>query len=237
MNRSLPALVIAVASILSILAADVSAAVVTEGRIREIVKTHIEKNMPWAPGALRIEILYLPTDQQFKGQKITWQVQGRLNEAYIGESFFNVRFYDGEVFCRQVPVRVRMEAAMDVVVSARPLPRDTVLGPDDVKVVKKWFNRAPRDILSDPEEAIGKNIAAPVRINEEITRAMLKTPRIVKKGSLVRILAESDALVISTMGLSEDNGSRGEIIRVKNLTSNKIVYAKIINEALVRVEF
>lgn len=237
MNRSFHALVIAVASILSILAADVSAAVVTEGRIREIVKTHIEKNMPWAPGALRIEIPYPPADQQFKGQKITWQVQGRLNEEYIGESFFNVRFYDGEVFCRQVPVRVRMEAAMDVVVSSRPLSRDTVLGPDDVKVVKRWFNRAPRDILSDPEEAIGKNIAASVRVNGGITRAMLKTPRIVRKGSLVRILAESDALVISTMGLSEDNGSRGEIIRVKNLTSNKIVYAKIINEALVRVEF
>lgn len=237
MNRTFHALVIAVALIGSILAADASAAVVTEGRIKDIVKQHIEKNMSWDPAALRIEFPFKPADQQFKGNRITWQVRGRLNEEYIGESVFNVRFYDGEIFCREVPVRVKMEVAMDVVVGAKPLSRDTVLSADDLRVVKRWFNRAPQNILTDPEEAIGKNLVASVRLNGEITKMMLKTPRIVRRGSLVKILVESDALVISTMGMSEDNGSRGEIIRVKNLSSNKIVYAKVIDQALVRVDF
>lgn len=126
---------------------------------------------------------------------------------------------------------------MDVLVSARSLSRNTVLGPDDVKVVKKWFNRVPRDILTDPEEAIGKNLAASVRMNGEITKQMLKTPRLVRKGSLVKILVENDALAISTVGLSEDNGSRGEIIRVRNLTSNKVIFGKVVDPSLVKVDF
>jgi flagella basal body P-ring formation protein FlgA len=50
-------------------------------------------------------------------------------------------------------------------------------------------------------------------------------------------MAENGSLLVTTIGLSEDNGGQGDIIKVKNLTSNKIVYAKVIDQALVRVDF
>jgi flagella basal body P-ring formation protein FlgA len=68
-------------------------------------------------------------------------------------------------------------------------------------------------------------------------QAMLKSAQMVRKGSIVKIMAENGSLLVTTIGLSEDNGGQGDIIKVKNLTSNKIVYAKVIDQALVRVDF
>ncbi len=217
--------------------AQANGTVITETQIRNIVKDHIEKSMQWDRAAMRIEFPVRLADQEFKGKKIAWQVQTRHNEEFIGESIFNVRFYDQEIFVREMPVRVRMEAAMDVVVSTKPLSRGAEIGPEDVKLVKKWFHRMPQNVLSDPEEAVGKTLCVSVGPNAEVTKIMLKTPRMVRKGALVKILAENGSLMITTVGLSEENGGRGDVIRVKNIASNKIVYAKVIDNALVRVEF
>lgn len=212
------------------------AATLSEGQIRAIVKSHIEKNMQWDPAAFRIEFPVPLAPQEFKG-KITWQVQERRSEEFIGESVFNVRFYENGILVRELPIPVKMEAAQDVLVSTKPLSRETVLGPDDVKIVKKWYVRMPSTVLTDAEEAIGKVLTQSIRANGEITKAMLKTPLMIRRGNIVRIVAESGSLAITTVGLSEDNGGRGDIVRVKNLSSNKIVYAKVVDQALVRVDF
>jgi flagella basal body P-ring formation protein FlgA len=211
---------------------------ISEIEIRHIVKGHIEKNMPWESGAMRMEFPIKIEDQQFQAKKLSWMVQNPRTEDYIGESVFAIKFYDRGVFIREVPVRVKMEAAFDIVVSSRPLARDTILGPNDVKVVKKWFDSIPpQNLVTQVDDVYGKNIASSVRANCEIMQAMLKSAQMVRKGSIVKIMAENGSLLVTTIGLSQDNGGQGDIIKVKNLTSNKIVYAKVIDQALVRVDF
>ncbi len=214
-----------------------SAATLTEGQIRTIVKSHIEKNMQWDPAAFRIEFPVPLAAQEFKGKHITWQVQERRSEEFIGESVFNVKFYEQGIYVRELPVPVKMETALDVLVSTKPLSRETVIGSDDVKLIKKWYVRIPSSVLTDSEEAIGKILTQSIRANGEITKTMLKTPLMIRRGNLVKIIVESGSLEVTTVGLSEDNGGRGDIVRVKNLSSNKIIYAKVVDQALVRVDF
>lgn len=217
--------------------APTSSTIIREAQIRKIVKSYIEKNTCWDPANLRIEFPVRLMDQEFDSKKISWQVQSRQNEEFIGESIFSVRFYDQDIFVREISVPVRMETAVEVVVSAKPLSRETVINRDDVKVVKKWFNRIPQNVVADPKDAVGKTLTVPIGYNAEITKMMLKTTRMVLRGALVKMMAENGSLVITTIGLSENDGGCGDIIRVKNLSSNKIVYAKVIDHALVRVEF
>ena len=216
----------------------VFAATVSEHQIKQAVKGYIEKNMPWAPGALRLEFVVNPGDQQFSGQKVSWQVQGRQDEDFIGESAFNVRFYDlDSVFLRELPVRVKMEASIDVVVTTKPLSIGTVIGSEDVKQCQRWYSQYPQGVMTDLEEVVGKTLTTQVRANTELTRYALKAARLVRKGSMVKMLAETGTLVVTAIGQSQENGAQGEVIRVKNLSSNKIVYAKVIDPSLVKVEF
>lgn len=209
----------------------------TESDIHKIVKAYIEKTMPWHQGTLRLEFLPNNTECDIKGKRLSWQIQSRRNEAFIGESSFNVRFYDQGVFIKDLPVRVNMEVEMDVVESTKSLGRDTEIRACDVRMTKKWFTEIPENVLSDPEQAVGKVLTTAVRVNAEITRNMLKKATVVKRGAMVKIVAESGPLLITTFGLSEENGGRGDVIRVKNISSNKIIYTKVVDQALVQVTY
>jgi flagella basal body P-ring formation protein FlgA len=205
--------------------------------LRALVKKYISTNMPWKQENLRIEFLGRITDPPVQGEKLTCQVKSRQDEAYIGDSIFAVGIYDDGTLVREESVRVRMEVAMDVLVSAKFLPRDTEINADDVKLVRKWFNQNPANIVTQMEDVIGKHPYSDIRQNMEIKRNMLKTVKTIKRGKMVKMVLESGPLMIVTFGLSEEDGSRGDFIKVKNISSNKIVYAKVIDDSSVRVDF
>jgi len=59
----------------------------------------------------------------------------------------------------------------------------------------------------------------------------------VKRGKIVCINLERGPLKISTIGISEEDGARGAIIRVRNVSSNRMVYARVVGANTVQVEF
>ena len=205
--------------------------------LKTLVKKYIETNMPWKQENLRIEFLGRITDPPVQGEKISCQVKSRQDEAYIGDSTFTVGIYDDGTLVREESVRVRMEVAMDVVVSAKILPRDVEINADDVKFVRKWFNQNPANIVTQMDDVIGKHPYSDIRQNIEIKRNMLKSVKTIKRGKMVKMLLESGPMMIVTFGLSEEDGSRGDFIKVKNISSNKIVQAKVIDDSSVRVDF
>ena len=205
--------------------------------LKALVKKYIETNMPWKQENLRIEFLGRITDPPVQGEKISCQVKSRQDEAYIGDSIFAVGIYDDGTLVREESVRVRMEVAMDVVVSAKFLPRDTEINADDVKLVRKWFNQNPANVVTQLEDVIGKHPYSDIRQNIEIKRNMLKSVKTIKRGKMVKMVLENGPMMIVTFGFSEEDGSRGDFIKVKNISSNKIVYAKVIDDSSVRIDF
>jgi flagella basal body P-ring formation protein FlgA len=205
--------------------------------LKALVKKYIETNMPWKEENLRIEFLSRITDPPVQGEKISCQVKSRQDEAYIGDSVFTVGIYDDGTLIREESVRVRMEVAMDIVVSAKFLPRDTEINADDVKLVRRWFNQSPANIVTQMEDVVGKQAYSDIRQNMEIKRNMLKTVKTIKRGKMVKIVLENGPMMIVTFGLSEEDGSRGDFIKVRNISSNKIVYAKVIDDSSVSVDF
>jgi flagella basal body P-ring formation protein FlgA len=57
------------------------------------------------------------------------------------------------------------------------------------------------------------------------------------RGDVVRMVAESDVLRVAAKGMAKENGAVGERIRVMNLRSRKIIYAQVMDEQTVQVEF
>jgi len=213
------------------------AAAIKGKQLRVMVKEYIETNMPWKQDDMRMEFLGRMADLSVPGDKISYRVKSRQDEAYIGDSVFTVAMYDDGSLVREESIRVRMEVAMGVVMSAKFLPRDTEIGADDVKLVRKWFSQSPANNLMQIEDAVGKHPHSDIRQNTEIKRNMLKSVRTIKRGKMVRIVVENGPLTIVTVGLSEEDGSRGDFIRVRNISSNKTVYAKVIDDSSVRVDY
>ena len=205
--------------------------------VKASIVRHVENNMPWAPGQARVEFPGKVADLEVPGEQGRLEVQSRSAENYIGDAVFSVKLYSGEAFYREERVRVMVEVLRDFVVSARYLARNKGIAADDVRVVKKWVKRIPPSALVSSEDAIGKALTVNLQPDSEITRNNIKELLMIKKGSVVRILFDNGYLNVSTVGISEDDGVTDALIRVKNVSSNKTIYARVASESLVKVEF
>ncbi|HEC67994.1 MAG TPA: hypothetical protein ENI35_04180 [Candidatus Desulfofervidus auxilii] len=54
---------------------------------------------------------------------------------------------------------------------------------------------------------------------------------------MVTVIVESDTLKITTKGIAKEKGQPGDVIKVINIDTKKVIYAKVANNSMVKVEF
>ncbi len=214
-----------------------AAAILREGAIREIVAAHIQRHMPWDREDVHLTFLEGCKEIIVTAPEYTCEIEERPNEPYIGDSVVTLKMYHKGVFLLERSIRVKIEVAFDILVSTRALAAETVIGPDDVRVVKRWLTREPQQHLASAGEAVGKKISGSVRPNRDITRSMLRDVPLVKRGRLVKMFLSNGLINISTVGQIQEDGAMGSLVRVKNMTSQRVVYARVIGDSLVQVDF
>lgn len=214
-----------------------SASGMGEKEIKDAVKSHVEENAPWPKDRIRVEFLAAIPETAIPAGSLTCQVRSRAGESYIGRTSFVVRFCKGDTFIREETVRVRIEVLTEVIVSTGGIARDAKIDQSDVMVKKKWLDTATSGVVSDVNEVDGKKAAMRINAGTEITKHMLRSVPVVKKGEVVRIVLESGPMMISAMGLCEEDGGQGDLIRVQNSSSKKTVFARVMGASLVKVDF
>ena len=223
--------------LLAVIPATAAAGVIRGQAIEEAIRAYVAKNIFQTGRDTRIDFPGGISDVTLDGEDITWQVQSRRNEDFFGNTSFSVRFYeDGRLLDEKI-IKARLEVLMHVVVSVRSLGRDTVLSPDDVRVMARWFTRPPRNIVSSLDGVVGKKLRTGVSPNTEISRNRLEDVPAVKKGRPVKIIVDNGLMGITTIGISEQDGMHGELVKVKNASSHKTIYARVVDNSLVEVEF
>ena len=171
-----------------------------------------------------------------QGRYITMQVEPAGNADFIGNMVFLVRFLKGGNVFRTQTVRTRIEVLHDIVVAARTLMSGTVLTENDIKTVRKWVDRIQLQTFSSPDRALGKRITVQARPGMALSAYTLKDVPLVQKGKIVKIIFDSRLMRIVTVGMPEEDGMAGSIIRVRNVASNKIIYARVLGTSLVGIE-
>jgi flagella basal body P-ring formation protein FlgA len=91
----------------------------------------------------------------------------------------------------------------------------------------RYFNRSA--------EVVGMVLRRNVAAGEPLTLEDLAEPVLVKSGQTVTLKAGSGGMQLSTLARAEQNGRLGQIIRVRNLESARLVNARVIGAGEVRV--
>jgi flagellar basal body P-ring formation protein FlgA len=211
--------------------------VIDQEKLNKAIGLHIEKNMPWPEGSMRFEVLSPLPQIAMPAGKIYWKLDSKGNEDYLGETNFVLKLYNNGVLFREESIRVRIEMLLEYVASVKNLGRNYVISANDVSLQKKWVRSIPLNSISNRDDVVGKLLCIGVRPNTEITSNMLKEVTAVKRGKMVQIALDSGAINITTMGMAEEDGTEGSFVKVRNMTSNKIIYAKVVGESKVKVDF
>lgn len=212
--------------------------VIDQEKLNKAIGLNIEKYMPWDKGSMRYEILSSLPEIAMPAGNVSWKVEIKgNNNNYLGNVYFTLKLYNNGVLFKEESIRVRIEVLREFVVSVKNLGRECIIGADDVSLQKKWVRSIPLNSISNKDDVVGKLLCVSVRQNTEISRNMLKEVTAVKRNKIVQIVLDNGAINITTTGVAEEDGAEGSFVKVRNISSNKIIYARVVGESKVEVDF
>jgi flagellar basal body P-ring formation protein FlgA len=209
-----------------------------EELIMEQIRRHVTQNMPWPAENMRIEFLSRITSmEKMPGKKITYSIESRPNEQFLGDTSFGVRIFSDNIFVREMTARVRIEVLRNQVVSASAISRGSILTDGNVTVSQKWVRNIPINAVSSLDEVLGKTLIVGVGPNTTLTKTMLRETTPVKKGKMVQVILDNGVMKMLTSGVAEEDGAEDTQVKVRNLHSNKVIFARVIGQGKVQVDF
>jgi flagella basal body P-ring formation protein FlgA len=144
-----------------------------------------------------------------------------------------VRCATGNPWTLYVPVAVEVEAS--VLVLRRALPRLARVDPADVEPQLRRLPGSAATFVSDISALQGHRLKRAVPVGTALTVDMLAPDVLVRRGQQVTLLASSDLVEIRARGEALSEGRADERVRVRNLTSLKVVEGVVESEHVVRV--
>lgn len=130
------------------------------------------------------------------------------------------------------------ERMVEIPVMARGIDRGSMIQPQDIEWAQVAEHKLRRGTVTEEEDIIGKLARRPMRAGEQVSQASLRRPRVIEKGGLIAITYRTGTMNIKDMGIAMEDGSAGDVIRVKNEKSGKVVLAKLLKngDAVVNYE-
>lgn len=83
----------------------------------------------------------------------------------------------------------------------------------------------------------GKVLKKDMIVGSLLTLSVLEEPQAVRRGQGVTIVCENGRLMVQTPGKAFENGRRGDRIRVRSLSSDRDVFARVVDHNTVAVDF
>lgn len=134
----------------------------------------------------------------------------------------------------EVPVTVKPDIYLPVLVATRALTRGDTLKAADVELKKHNISSLRGGYVTAPDEVIGLTVKRRVRDLQPVAASMFEQPLLVTRGQTVVMLAEQSGISIKAMGEAQKKGRKGDLIKVKNKSSGKVVTAVVDGLGVVR---
>ncbi len=159
---------------------------------------------------------------QVEISSLTFDVNGKRWSAYMRISS------DGKLLQEQ-ELNGRFAAVVSVPVLNRRLTGNDVISDIDIAWQDVPENRLRRDTIMDESRLIGKAPRRVISQNRPIREHEVEQPVAVERGKLVQVHFNHGGVHIRTMAEANEDGSVGDIIRVRNVDSGNILQARVLS--------
>ncbi len=214
-----------------------SARIMSRPRLKRIFIDYVRAHSPWKFNEMTIEEVSTPKLVHLPEGKLTWSVKKRGRSQWSGLVSLVITFkVDGRAI-KKVPLSGRIKVLQRVVKASRNLPKGHILSEADLVESTEMTHYPAQEIPVGSEAILGMMLTRPIRGGQIITKAMVKSPPLVRKGERVLITAENRAIKVTTLGKVLEDGALGEQVRVVNITSGKQLFATVAGKGRVAVSF
>jgi len=203
-------------------------------KIEKIIAEYLHRNRENLPDAdIRFIPAALPIPFILPVGSLTYEVIPS-NPRILGSSRFSIIFRVDNHVAKNMSVRGRVEALAPVVVATGRLKKGTILSPGNLTLAVKDLNEFSNPGL-DINNFSGKKLKRNVKAGTPVTRAMVTSLPVVKRGERVKIVISSGPMHLSASGIARTDGGHNQMIRVQNINSKKIIHCRVTAPGLVEV--
>jgi flagella basal body P-ring formation protein FlgA len=139
----------------------------------------------------------------------------------IGKTTVGVRCNSSKPWALYVSAMVSLYT--QVYKTATPLTKGHIISAADIIAVEGDLAKLNSGYFTDKNRLIGQQLRRNILKNQIIKPSQVKPQLLVKRGQQVGLVAKSDTFSIKMAGKAMMDGAIGERIRVKNLSSNRII--------------
>ena len=210
---------------------------ITKKMIEDIVLTFLDDKIPWDKNRVRVKLIQTSENLILPDRPYSYKIVPPNKTNYLGTVSLSVVFDVHGQSPKKAWATVKIEVETDAIVVQKPLNRNQAIEKDDVNVISMDMADLPSNYISSLEDVVGKRTLRAMNPKEVIRTDIVELPPMVKRNDRVSIVAESGSLRITAVGEVKESGSRGERVKVVNLSSNKEIFARVLDPQTVRVEF
>ncbi len=155
------------------------------------------------------------------------------NLVKAGRTAINVRCNIGKTWA--IFVSINVTPFEKIVVLTQPLQHGETITEHQVTLARRDVSSLHENYLTQLDAVLHKQVARNLATGTILMAKDLVEPKLVKRGERVVITAEKSGIGISMNGIAQSDGSRGQVIRVKNQNSERVINATVVNAGKVSV--
>nr|WP_204305124.1 flagellar basal body P-ring formation chaperone FlgA [Desulfurobacterium thermolithotrophum] len=130
-------------------------------------------------------------------------------------------------------ITVKIDRKRKATVAVKDIPKGKLITYSDVKIEKVPSKKARKSAIS-LNEVIGKIAKRDIRKGEVIKITDLSPNYVVWRNKPVKIIYDIHNIHIELLGIALENGAIGDIIRIKNISTGKVLICKVIGNGIVK---
>ncbi|MBO6784069.1 MAG: flagellar basal body P-ring formation protein FlgA [Alphaproteobacteria bacterium] len=142
----------------------------------------------------------------------------------------------GDPAAQRRTVTGRMYAMIEVPVPVSVLRPGETIGPRDIKWKSVRARNVRDTIVTDMNDLLDMEPRRALRQDNPVRRADLRTPLDVRKDGVVTMVYQTANMALSATGISLQDGTTGEIVRVRNSQTKLVVDARVTGPDSVAVQ-
>jgi|GEM_PF-152392 len=133
----------------------------------------------------------------------------------------------GDPEAQRLTVTGRAVEAMEIPVLNRRVDAGDVIDTNDIEWIRTRADRMDRNIVTNISEIVGYQARRPLNAGEGVRGTDIEPKVMIEKGALVSMILSTPQMTLTALGKAMEDGSMGEVIRVRNSISNRTISARV----------
>ncbi len=126
---------------------------------------------------------------------------------------------------------LKLQGQYEIMVSLPTLSstvhRGDIIGEKDIVWIDMPERTLRSNVVRSGKEMIGREAVRTIRTGNPVSTRDITVPDIVDKGDLVPMIYRTEYMELKTSGKAMESGAEGDVIRIKNVKSGKIIQAML----------